>query len=80
MKNVLYCKTHCDRVDCITMQMVFPQAYTEQALKGCYNDIGHLRIENMPDLPRDRLYLPSMQVDAQRHVHSCPMFIRFKAN
>ena len=38
------------------MQLVLPEAFRKQALQGCHDDLGHLRIEWIIDLLRDHFY------------------------
>ena len=51
MRNgILYCKSEINHPDRSPMQLVFPQIFRKQALQGCNDDLGHLRIEKMIDL------------------------------
>ena len=43
-KGVLYHKTEMSHLDRSTMQLVLPEAFRKQALQGCHDDLGHLRI------------------------------------
>ena len=49
MRNgILYYKSEVKEVnhpDRSTMQLVLPETFRKQALQGCHNDLGHLRIE-----------------------------------
>ena len=49
MRNrILYCKNEIQEVnhpDVSTMQLVLPETFRKQALQGCHDDLGHLRIE-----------------------------------
>ena len=62
MRNgILYCKNEIQEADCPdrnTMQLVLPKALRKQALQGCHDDLGHLRIEQTIDLLRDHFYWP----------------------
>ena len=55
-KEVLYHKTEMSCPDRSTMQLVLPEVFRKQALQGCHDDLGHLRIEQMIDLLRDHFY------------------------
>ena len=62
------------------MQLVLPTSLRTQALKGCYNDLGHLGIERTLDLLRDQFYWPGMTEDVTRHIRQCERCLRFKAS
>ena len=65
-----YCKTEIQEVNCpdrSTMQLVLPETFRKQALQGCHDDLGHLRIEQMTDLLRDHFYWP-VQLDILNNV------------
>ena len=55
-KRVLYHKTEMSHPDRSTMILVLPAAFRKQALRGCHDDLSHLRIEWMIDLLRDHFY------------------------
>ena len=51
--GILYCKNEIQEVDHPdrnTIQLVLPESFRTQALQGCHNDSGHLRIERTIDL------------------------------
>ena len=50
------------------MQLVLPESFRMQALKGCHDDLGHLGVERTLDLLRDWFYWPGMTEDATRHI------------
>ena len=50
------------------MQIVLPTNLRMQALKGCYDDLGHLGNERTLDLLRDQFYWPNMTEDVHRHI------------
>ena len=83
MRNgILYHKTEIQEVnhpDRSTMQLVLPETFRKQALQGCHNDLGHLRIEWMIDLLRNYFYWPRMLNDMSRHVKQCDRCLKFKA-
>ena len=48
-----YCKIEIQAVyqpDRNTMQLVLPKSFRTQALQGCHDDLGYLRIERIVDL------------------------------
>ena len=53
------------------MHLVLPEAFRKQALQGCYDDLGHLRIEQTIDLLRHCFYWPGMHADTTKHVKQC---------
>ena len=61
------------------MQLVLPAAYREVALKGCHDEVGHLGLECMLDLMRDRFFWPRMAVQAKEHIGKCCPCLAFKA-
>ena len=67
-KGVLYHKTEISHPDRSTMQLVLLEAFRKQALQGCHNDLGHLRIEWTIGLLRDCFYQPGMFADTTKHV------------
>ena len=58
---------------------MLPEAFRKQALQGCYDDLGHLGIEQTIDLLRDHFYWPGMLTDTTKHVKDCERCLRFKA-
>ena len=56
-QGVIYHKTEMSCPDRSTMQLVLLEAFRKQALQGCHDDWGHLRIEWMIDLLRDHFLL-----------------------
>ena len=61
------------------MQLVLPKAFRKQALQGCHDDLGHLRVERTIELLRDHFYWPGMIDDMNRHIKQCERCLRFKA-
>ena len=45
------------------MQFVLPKRYWSKALEACHDNVGHLGIERMLSLLRDRFYWPNMVQD-----------------
>ena len=53
------------------MQLVLPEAFRKQALQGCHDDLGHLRVEQSIDLLKECFYWPGMLADMIKHVKHC---------
>ena len=78
-KGILYRRASPRESDKSLLQLVLPPAYREVALKGCHNEVGHLGLECMLDLMRDRFFWPHMAVQAKEHVGKCRPCLAFKA-
>ena len=78
-KGILYRRARPRESDESLLQLVLPPAYREVALKGCHNEVGHLGLERMLDLMRDRFFWPHMAVQAKEHVGKCCPCLAFKA-
>ena len=79
--GILYCKNDTQEIDHPernTMQLVLPESFRTQALKGCHNDLGHLGVKRTLDLLRDQFYWPGMMEDVTRHIRQCERCLRFK--
>ena len=61
------------------MQLVLLEAFRKQALQGCHDDLGHLRIEWKIDLLGDCFYWTGMLTDTTKHIKQCERCLRFKA-
>ena len=59
--------------------MVLPAAQREVALRGCHDEVGHLGLECMLDLMRDRFFWPPMAAQAKEHIGKCCPCLAFKA-
>ena len=70
-KGVLYRRARPRKLDESLLQLVLPPAYREVALKGCHNEVGHLGLERMLDLMRDRFFWPHMAVQVKEHIGKC---------
>ena len=83
MRNgILYCKTEIQEVnhpDRHTIQLILPETFRKQALQGCHDDLGHLRIEWMIDLLRDYFYWPGILSNMTKHIKQCERCLKFKA-
>ena len=45
-----------DCLDRNILQLVLPESFRMQTLKGCHDDLGHLGVERTLDLLRDQFY------------------------
>ena len=61
------------------MQLILPTAQREVALRGCHDEVGHLGLERMLDLMRDRFFWPHMSVQVKEHIGKCCPCLAFKA-
>ena len=61
------------------MQLVLSEPFRRQALQGCHDDLGHLRIEQTIDLLIDHFYWPGMMEDVTRHIKQCETCLGFQA-
>ena len=75
-QGILYRKTQVN--DKARLQLVFPLAYTPQAMAGCHDQVGHLGQDRVLELLRDRFYWPGMYMDVASYINSCPRCIRRK--
>ena len=60
------------------MQFVLPKRYWSKALDACHDNVGHLGIERMLSLLRDKFYWPNMAQDIEIYIKSCPRCVRFQ--
>ena len=67
-------KSEISHPDRSTMQLVLSETFRKQALQGCHDDLGHLRIEWMIDLLRHHFYWPRMLNDTTKHIRQCVKF------
>ena len=54
---------------------MLPEEYRVQALKGIYDDMGHMGRDHTLDLARDRFYWPGMTTDVEKWVKRCVRYI-----
>ena len=78
-KGILYRRARPRESDESLLQLVLPPAYREVALKGCHDELGHLGLERMLDLMRDRFFWPHMAVQVKEHIGKCHPCLAFKA-
>ena len=62
------------------MQLILPEYFRMQTLKGCHDDLGCLGIERTLDILRDQFYWPGMTEDVTRHIRQYGRCLRFKAS
>ena len=81
--GILYHKNDTQETECPdrnTMQLILPTTFRIQAVKGCYDDLGHLGIERTLDLLRDQFFWPGMTEDTTRQIRQCERCLQFKAS
>jgi len=59
-------------------QLVLPEVYRKDVLRGLHDDIGHPGKERMMRLMRDRYYWAGMTHDVDQWVEKCPRCLRRK--
>ena len=67
------------RCDCSELQLIFPKAYRQQAIQSCPDKLGHLGLERILDVLREKFYWPGLTIDTQKHIMNCPRCLCFKA-
>ena len=55
----------------VKKQLVLPEEYRVQALKGLHDDMGHMGRDRTLDLARDRFFWPAMTTDVEKWVKRC---------
>ena len=55
----------------VKKQLVLPEKYRVQALKGFHDDMGHMGRVRTFDLARDRFFWPGMTTDVEKWVKRC---------
>jgi hypothetical protein len=61
-------------------QLVLPNCYKTEELKGLHNEVGHPGKERTMRLMRDRYYWPGMSSDVDRWISKCDRCIRRKSS
>ena len=71
LKNgLLYRKVQFCSQDQPSLQFVLVQNYRKQAIKACYDDIGHPGLERSLDLLKDKFYWSRMCTDMENHIQT----------
>ena len=52
-------------------QLVLPQRFHSKSLRSIHNDMGHQGLEKTMELLRERVYWPTMAMDASNWVSQC---------
>lgn len=60
-------------------QLVLPTKFREVVLKAMHEDLGHLGVERITELLRNRFYWPKMSLDVQEYVKNCGACITRKS-
>ena len=61
-------------------QLVLPECFRKEILKGLHNDIGHPGRDRTLSLIRERFFWPGMASDCENWVKECPRCIRRKSD
>ena len=77
--GLLYKKCVSNNRETGYLQFVLPRVFRKQALEACHDEVGHLGIERMTSLLKDRFYWPKMESDIEEYVKTCPRCLKFKA-
>ena len=75
-RGVLYRKV-CETEE-ETHQLVLPECYKEEVLRGLHDHVGHPGVERTVRLLRERFYWPGMYTDAETWVKGCDRCLRRK--
>ena len=78
-RGILYRQDRPRELEETLLQLVLPTAYREVALRGCYDEVGHLGLESILDLMCDRFFWPCMASQVKEHVGKCHPYLAFKA-
>ena len=60
------------------LQLVLPSQLTDQVLKGCHDEVGHLGRDKSSELLRERFYWPSMYRDVVYQLSNCTNCLKGK--
>ena len=61
-------------------QLVIPNCYKNDVLKGLHNDVGHPGKDRTLRLIRERFFWPNMSSDIEKWVSSCDRCLRRRTN
>ena len=59
--------------------MILPPSHRNKAMEGCHDQVGHLGLNMVLELLRDRFYWPGMYNDVASCLNSCPRCLRRKS-
>ena len=79
LKQGILCRKSQVNDDRARLQRVLPHSYSQKAMAGCHDQIGHLGQDRVLELLRDRFFWPGMQMDVASYINSCPRCIRRKS-
>ena len=60
------------------LQLVLPSKFINQAIRGCYDEVGHLGMDKTLELLRERFFWPSMYRDVVVHMSNCSTCLKRK--
>ena len=79
LKNgLLYRKAKLQNHDRIRHQFVLPENHRKRAIMALHDDFGHLGMEKMLGLLKNRFFWPKMSEDVRQYIRTCERCIRFK--
>ena len=73
-----YRKVKLQNHDGVIHQFVLPENYRKRAIMALHDDFGHLGIEKMLGLLKDRFFWLKMSEDVRQYIRTCGRCIRFK--
>ena len=76
--GLLYRKVKLQNHDGVIHQFVLPENYRKRAIMALHDDFGHLGMEKMLGLLKDRFFWPKMSEDVRQYIRTCGRCIRFK--
>ena len=79
LKNgLLYRKVKLQNHNRVVYQFVLPENYRKRTVMALHDDFGHLGMEKMLRLLKDRFFWPKMSEDVRQYIRTCGRCIRFK--
>ena len=79
LKNgLLYRKVKLQNHDRVIHQFVLPENYRKRVIMALHDDFGHLGMEKMLGLLKDRFFWLKMSKDVRQYIRTCGSCIRFK--
>ena len=61
------------------LRLILPPSHCNKAMEGCHDQVGHLGLDRVLKLLRDRFYWPGMHNDVASYLNSCPRCLRRKS-
>ena len=79
-RGVLYRRYQEERDGKPMFQLILPEEFKHQALKGAHDDMGHLGRDKTMSVLRQRMYWPNITKDVDNHLTSCDRCIKRKSS